>query len=242
MSTGAAWLGTLLALLFWLRFLFHADAGFPGSLEGSVLGIVGASLLLVPLAYSVGKRVLRVRGRALRAFLDIHIFAALVGANLAVVHTGHKFDNPLGVLLTAVMLVVVVSGFVGRYLLRHCSRALADKRQALLQMSVALPAARTGLEAALNAFRPARPRLTLWLALVAPVFVRDAGLRAAVRHARRVAEAAASLETSVTVHDELNRWLRRWLSLHIVLTTIFYVLLSAHVAAVTYYGLRWWPR
>ena len=38
---------------------------------------------------------------------------AFLGPLLAIIHTGHKFDSWLGITLTAVMLLVVVSGFVG---------------------------------------------------------------------------------------------------------------------------------
>lgn len=68
----------VLLLLFWGRFLFHVDPRFPGSLIGSALAIVGSALMVVPLAYSVAKRLFRVRGSSLRTFLAIHIYAGLV--------------------------------------------------------------------------------------------------------------------------------------------------------------------
>jgi hypothetical protein len=241
-SAAAAWIGAAALVVLSFRFFLHSAPDYAASLEGSAMGTGGAILMIVPLAYSVAKRVFGVRGTRLRLMLEVHIFSALAGAIFAVVHTGHKFDNPLGVLLTAVMLVVVASGFVGRYLLRHCSRALGEKRQAAARVSAAVGPAREALAAALAA-RPRRyPGIVLWIALVAPVFVIDPALRGAAREARRLADAAATVEASLALHDVMQTWFRRWMSLHFILTAVFYALLAAHVLAVTYYGLRWWPR
>ena len=43
--------------LFWLGFLVHQSPRFAGSFWGGVLGVSGATLMLVPLAYLVIKRV-----------------------------------------------------------------------------------------------------------------------------------------------------------------------------------------
>jgi hypothetical protein len=78
----------VLLLLFWLRFLVHVDPHFPGSLVGSALAMVGSLLMLVPLAYTVGKRCFQMRGSALRTFLTLHIYAGLVGPILVVLQPG----------------------------------------------------------------------------------------------------------------------------------------------------------
>jgi len=41
-----AWVLTFLLLFLWLRFLFHADPRFPGTLIGSALAICGARRVL----------------------------------------------------------------------------------------------------------------------------------------------------------------------------------------------------
>lgn len=157
-----------LLLFFWLRFLFHVDPRFPGSLVGSVLAMVGSLLMVVPLAYTMAKRLFGMRGSTLRAFLTLHIYAGIIGPILVLLHTGHKFDNPLGVLLTMMTLIVVLSGFVGRYLLQQTTRQLHEKQEELarfqpafdaVQHEVAVQAERTGLQ---RAWR------SLWLSAVFP--------------------------------------------------------------------------
>ncbi len=237
-----AWTLTVLLLFLWLRFLFHIDPRFPGSLAGNALAIAGAALMLVPLAYTVAKRVFRMRGGTLRTFLTIHIYAALIGALLALIHTGHKFDNPLGVLLTAMMLIVVLSGFIGRYLLQQTARHLGDKRRDLAAFTPVFDAARQRLTTSAAAAGHGTPRRALLLRSLSPWLVRDRELRAAAGEAIAVADAMAALEASIALHDRVQRWFRLWMRFHLSLTTVFYAALAAHVVIVTYYGLRWWPR
>jgi hypothetical protein len=236
-----AWALLLLLLFFWLRLLFHVDPRFPGSLPGSGLGAAAAGLMLVPLLYTVAKRLFRIRGPALRSFLAVHIYAALGGAILALVHTGHKFDNPLGVLLTALMLVVVLSGFVGRYLLQQCSRELSDKRRERQTLGPAFTAARRDMAtlAAATGFRSTAR--AVWLAVLAPWALGDRSLRQAAVRATRIVDAMAALDASIALHEHIQRWFRRWMRVHLTLTAVFYLLLAAHVLIVWYYGLRWLP-
>lgn len=236
-----AWALTLLLLFFWLRFLFHADSRFPGSLLGSALAIGGAGLMLVPLVYTLAKRLFGLRGQSLRSFLAVHIYAGLIGAILAVMHTGHKFENPLGVLLTAMMLIVVLSGFVGRYLLQQCSRQLSDKRRERGTLEPAFASARGDVAALAEAAGYRSTGRAVWLARLCPWAIRDRGLREAIGRAGNIVDAMAALDTSVALHEQMQRWFRRWMRFHLTLTTAFYLLLAAHVVVVSYYGLRWLP-
>ena len=124
-------------LLAWLGFLLHRSPRFPGSGVGAVFGIAGAALMLVPLAYPIAKRIPFLNARitkhvSMQSLLAIHVYAGIFGPFLAIIHTGHKFDSGLGITLTAVMLLVVVSGFAVRYLLTYVSSEITDKL-ALLQ-------------------------------------------------------------------------------------------------------------
>jgi hypothetical protein len=232
----------VLLLFFWGRFLFHADPRFPGSLIGSALAIVGSALMIVPLIYSVAKRLFRMRGPSLRTFLAIHIYAGLVGPILVILHTGHKFDNPVGVLLTTMTLIVVLSGFVGRYLLQACSRTLGEKRAERDRLEALLGAIHTRLATVVN--NPggeALGRAPGILAAFFPFAMRDPAVRAALEEGRGLAGAGAILDTSIALHERMQRWFRLWMRFHFGLTALLYLLLAAHVLIVSYYGLRWLP-
>jgi hypothetical protein len=95
----------LLSLVLWLGFLVHRSPRFAGSAWGGVLGISGATLMLVPLAYMIVKRVPTLKRVvtprfSMRTLLVWHIYAGILGPILGLLHTGHKFDSPLGVMLT----------------------------------------------------------------------------------------------------------------------------------------------
>jgi hypothetical protein len=239
---------TALMLLLWLGFLLHRSPRFPGSLEGSLLGIAAALLMVVPLAYSVAKRVRFVRSRvtariSLRTFLAWHIYAGVLGPILGLLHTGHRFASPLGIALTATMLVVALSGFVGRYLLRMIAeearerRSLRDSlREEYERIAVSLRTA-PDQAALLTAFTGS---LSGWVGRLFLTRDDDTGTaRSPALRAIRISEALSDVEHALQTQETFKRWFSRWLRLHIVLTVVLYLLLALHIAAGLYLGLRW---
>lgn len=235
--------GVVGVLLFaWLGFLVHRSPRFPGSGVGAVFGISGAVLMLVPLAYPIAKRIPFLGDRikkhvSLPSLLAVHVYAGILGPLLAIIHTGHKFESTLGITLTAVMLLVVVSGFTGRYLLTYATLEIGDKL-------IMLQTARGDLDSAwgLLARSPpetrALPKSPLLAAGLASLgFDLQSGGPAA--DVTRTAESVADLEYAVRTHEIFKRWCRRWLTLHIVLSVSLYLLLALHIASGIYFGLRW---
>ena len=229
-------------LLAWLGFFVHRSPRFPGSGVGAVFGIAGAALMLIPLAYPIVKRIPFLRARItphapMPSLMAVHVYTGIVGPVLALIHTGHKFDSALGITLTTVMLLVVVSGFTGRYLLRYVNYEIADKL-------VMLQTARGDLDSAWGVLEsvPAEmrglPRAPVVAAGFASLgFELESGGPAG--QVTRTAESVADLEYAIRTHELFKRWCRRWLMLHIVVSVIFYGLLALHVGAGIYFGLRW---
>lgn len=236
-------IGVLSVLLFaWLGFLVHRSPRFAGSGIGAVFGIAGAVLMLVPLAYPTVKRIPFLHAwitphASLQSLLAVHVYAGIFGPVLAIIHTGHKFDSWLGITLTAVMLLVVVSGFVGRYLLAYVNQDIRD--QLLL-----LQTARGDLDSAWGALQNAPPKTsTLPKAPLLVAGLASLGLDLQVGgpagEVTRLAESVADLEYAVRTHELFKRWCSRWLKLHLVLSALLYVLLALHVWAGVHFGLRW---
>ncbi len=214
-------------LIGWLGFLVHRSPRFPGSGIGAAFGIAGAALMLVPLAYPIAKRIPFLHARltarvSMQSLLAAHVYAGILGPLLAIIHTGHKFDSPLGMALTAVMLLVVVTGFTVRYLLTYVGHEITDKL-------LLLQTARGDLDSAWGVPErsPAGPPKSFRFA---------AGPAADVA---RIAESVADLEYGVRTHELLKRWFSRALKLHIVLSVILYLLLALHIGSGIYFGLRW---
>lgn len=207
-----------LLLLLWVGFVVHASPRFPGSLYGGAIGITALTLMLVPtLVYLVAKRRATVRTRLprwlpMRRLLDWHVHTSIVGALLAIVHSAHRFESPLGVALTTMMLAAVVTGYIGRYFLGFVAAGLHERQRELA----------TALEAYEAQTAQAQGRLATDPAV------------------RSTAEVVVDLGYSVAVRDALTGRAARWLRAHFALSCVFLGLLALHVAAAIYFGLRWW--
>jgi len=96
----------------------------PSGPGGQSFGIAGAVLLLLTLAYWLRKRIpfLSKRGSNKR-WLEVHIFFGVLGPALITLHTSFKFNGIISVAYWS-MLLVVLSGFVGRYLYVRIPRTL----------------------------------------------------------------------------------------------------------------------
>lgn len=239
---------TVLLLILWLGFLVHRDPRFAGSLWGGILGVSGAVLMLVPLAYLVVKRISPLkkfvtRYISMRTLLSWHIYAGIVGPILVILHTGHKFASPLGIALTAMTLLVVLSGFAGRYLMNRFSKTIREKTELLTQLELAYRKTATDLAANPEKAAAVRPLTGFLRRLVVSVFVTSGAtvppvMSTSVR-VLRLAESIADVEYAIKTHDTFKRWFAAWLKFHIVISFILYGLLALHVWAGIHFGLRW---
>lgn len=238
-----------LQLILWLGFLVHRSPRFPGSLEGGLLAVTAALLMVLPpLLYSAAKRNLSFREKirklvSLGTLLTWHVYTSIVGSILAILHTGHRFESNLGIWLTAMMMLTVLSGFVGRYFLAYSSGELREKQDLLNRLAyqynqlvgqlaqqpdteVAYAASHGFVGRALNSFIGTED-----LAASAKASL---SLRAV-----RLAESIADLEYAIKTHELAKRRTIGWLKVHVVTSCAFYVLLAFHVWSVIYFGLRW---
>ena len=231
-----------LLVLGWLGFLVHSSPRFAGSGMGAVFGIAAAVLMLIPLAYPIVKRIPFINARVTRHVsmqtqLTVHVYAGIFGPVLAIIHTGHKYESWLGISLTAVMLLVVVSGFAVRYLLTYANQEVKDKLLLLQTARGDLDHAWGVLENTPVEMR-GLPHANLLTAGLASVGI-DVSSGGPAGEVTRLAESVADLEYAVRTHEFFKRWFARSLQLHIVLSIMLYVLLGLHVWAGIQLGLRW---
>ena len=236
----------VLMLILWLGFLVHRSPRFAGSFWGGMLGVSGATLMLVPLAYMVVKRVPPIKRLVTRCvpmgtLLTWHIYAGILGPILALLHTGHKFVSPLGIALTAMMLIVVLSGFVGRYLLSQFSQQVREKREMLTRLEMAYQQTAGELAAQPEQIAMLSPVTGLMSRIGARLVWAGkdvTGLPVSAR-ALRITESMADLEYAIKTHETFKNWFSRWLRFHIVISFFLYALLALHVWAGIHFGLRW---
>ena len=93
-------------------------------LFGHGIGIVGfIFMLLTEVLYSLRKRSRSVKWGRMSTWLQLHIFTGLVGPYMVLLHTSWKFNGIAGA-TTLLTIIIVVSGFIGRYIFTRIPRTL----------------------------------------------------------------------------------------------------------------------
>jgi hypothetical protein len=91
-------------------------------LYGHTIGIIGFLLMLATeTLYSLRKRSRSSRWGPMSTWLQIHIFTGIVGPFMVLLHTSWKFSGVAGV-TTLLSAVIVLSGFIGRYIYTRIPR------------------------------------------------------------------------------------------------------------------------
>jgi len=94
---------------------------------GRALGVTGLSLMLVMHGYTLRKRIRWMRRLgSVTTWLEFHIFCGVLGPVLITLHTSFKFNGLVSVAYWS-MVLVVASGFVGRYLYVRIPRSIRGR-------------------------------------------------------------------------------------------------------------------
>ena len=235
----------------------HHDGYWQWKAGGSVghkLGITGASMMVLMLLYSVRKRVGALRQLGpLSRWLDVHIYLGVLGPLLVVLHSSLKVQGLVALSFWS-MVVVALSGVLGRYLYLQIPRTRAGEEVALAE----LEAQDRELSGQLrNRFDLGEAQLARLDALVAvPTrvglvggFVRlvtddlrlRAGLRAfaascrsvprpVVREFERVVRQKAHVHRRILLWDRVHELFHYWHVLHKPFALVMYVFMIVHVA------------
>jgi hypothetical protein len=201
-------------------YMGYANAvGVPAAsgLLGHSLGIVGFTLMLMTeTLYSLRKRAMRRPRGSMRAWLRLHIFTGIVGSYLVVLHSAWSFNGLAGA-LTLMTIVVVASGFIGRYIYTAVPRT-AD--------GVVIEA-----EDLLKQLEAVRQEVSLPSPVDAPIAPVAAQSRAPAA-ARRLRD----LERQMAALRWERRVLATWHAIHIPLGMALFVMAFAHIGAAVYYA------
>lgn len=97
---------------------------------GRWLGVLGTLFILLSLGYSMRKRKIIHIGKP-KTLLRLHEIFTLLGAMMILVHAGVHFYAILPWLALAAMMVSIISGMTGRYLLNRSQRFLIERKAKL---------------------------------------------------------------------------------------------------------------
>ncbi|PZR18953.1 MAG: hypothetical protein DI539_15715 [Flavobacterium psychrophilum] len=241
----------ILQLILWLGFLVHRSPRFPGSLTGGILAVAGALLMIVPpLIYSAAKRFdsfkkIIAKTISLGTILNWHVYTSIVGSILAILHTGHRFESNLGIWLTTMMMLTVLSGFVGRYFLSYSSKELREKQDELNKLAtqynklVGILAQKPEAEAEVVYKASHSLMRNAWNSFIGTEDSSVDQKSSLSLRATRLAESIADVEYSIKTHEVLKARTKYWLYAHIATSCAFYLLLVLHIWAEVYLGIRW---
>jgi hypothetical protein len=231
-------------------------------LYGHSLGILGFLLMLsTETLYSLRKRSRRARWGRTSTWLRIHIFTGIVGPYLVLLHTAWKFNGLAGA-LTLLTGLVVLSGFVGRYIYTAVPRTVEGAEIEAAELEAEISAAEDELRRRLAgqpglADRVAgrlgdlrrTPENPLRFVLTRP-FV-EWGQRLQWWRERREWQAAAGdqarelealLQRSRTLRSQAasltvaRRLLSTWHAVHIPVGVVLFTVAFVHIGAAVYYA------
>jgi hypothetical protein len=128
----------------------HHDELKPSGTIGHKLGFAGSGMLVLLLIYSVRKRSRFMKGKgALSLWLKFHIFLGVAGPILITFHSAFKLRGIVGISYWS-MVIVALSGLLGRYLYAQIPRAISGKEEESAEVEKELDAINTRLAEALE--------------------------------------------------------------------------------------------
>ena len=209
-----------------MGFLVHQDPTFAGSALGHALGIIGGIFILMTLIYPFRKQVLKKKGK--QNPLNSHIAYGLIGASLVVIHSGHKLESLIGILIFLSLVLVVLSGIVGRFLFKKVNRSLKEQKRDHKLLKARIERRKQDL------FAACRVDLSDENAVEDMVIDECSQWHDEIR-------SFAENEYNMKFFDRLKTLFTRWIWVHYIISALLFALLIVHVMTTLYYGLRWLP-
>lgn len=137
------WLAILCMLLiggfYGLVTLWYREVPAASGFFGHLIGVLGFILMLMTeFLYSLRKRSRTARWGKMSDWLAFHIFTGLVGPFMVLLHSSWKFHGLAGAVML-MTIVIVLSGFVGRYIYTSVPRTVdgAEIQESILAQEMA---------------------------------------------------------------------------------------------------------
>jgi hypothetical protein len=225
------------------------------SLWGHSIGVLGFVLMLMTeVLYSLRKRSMRARWGRMSDWLEFHIFTGLVGPFLVLLHPGFQFKGLAGA-LSLLTILIVISGFIGRYIYTAVPRT-SDGVEIDLAI---LEAQAAGMAAELAAL--SRHRITQPLGVRRPIGAGSTSgipvsyqlseimdlrlvnrpvsgaLRAKARHLEELQRQHRKLLKVIRQRQTARRLFSLWHTIHIPLGLTLFLIAFIHIGAAIYYAL-----
>lgn len=237
-----------------------------GGSVGHKLGIAGSSMMVLMLLYSVRKRVGALRRLGpLSRWLDVHIYLGVFGPLLVVLHSSFKVQGLVALSFWS-MIVVAVSGVLGRYLYLQIPRTRAGEELALAELEAEDRELSGQLRRRFRLDETQLVRLDVLVAVpehtgllggFARLVTDDLRLRAGlrqfargcrsvprpvIREFERVVRQKAQVRRRILLWDRVHELFHYWHVLHKPFALVMYLFMIVHVGvalATGYGGMGW---
>ncbi len=225
------------------------------SLWGHSIGVLGFVLMLMTeVLYSLRKRSMHARWGRMSDWLEFHIFTGLVGPFLVLLHPGFQFKGLAGV-LSLLTILIVISGFIGRYIYTAVPRT-ADGVEIDLAILEAQAAGMASELAALSHHRTTQPvgvRRPVGAGNTSGIPVSyqlseimdarlvnqpvSGALRAKARHLQELQNQHRKLQKVIRQRQTARRLFSLWHTIHIPLGLTLFLIAFIHIGAAIYFAL-----
>ncbi|MFN3199313.1 MAG: hypothetical protein ACE366_13000 [Bradymonadia bacterium] len=105
----------------------------PGDFLSHALGYVGGGLCVATQLYKLGKWVAPKMG-SVQVWMELHIFTGILGGIYGFFHTAFYFHGFVSIAAFATMMLAIVTGIVGRYIIYLIPRSQAGQMMALEEL------------------------------------------------------------------------------------------------------------
>lgn len=237
----------------------------PGGAVGHALGTAGSALMVLMLLYTLRKRVRAFRGLGqLRLWLHFHIFCGIFGPLLVILHSSFKVRGLVALSFWS-MIVVSLSGFVGRFLYVQLPRRRSGDELSLVEAEALDQSLRERLEEEFklsqeqlealdrisnSGLEPGAGLLEVLVSLPIDPFVLRLRLRrlqasfsatppGVVGELARVLYRKAYLHRRIFILHQLQSLFHYWHVFHKPFSVIMYLFMAIHVAVALATGYGW---
>jgi hypothetical protein len=191
-------------------------------LFGHSIGVLGFILMMMTETfYSLRKRSMLARWGRLSSWLELHIIMGIVGPYMVLLHTSWKFNGLAGVLML-MTIIVVASGFLGRYIYTSIPRTAdgAEMENADIERLIA------DLEVEINAIHIAK----------SDDDTQPVNNQANVKNLKRLTRRRRILQTQMASLATARRMMSLWHTIHIPLGMVVFTTAFFHIIAAIYYA------
>lgn len=206
------------------------------SLWGHGIGIIGFTLMLMTeTLYSLRKRSRRARWGRMARWLEFHIFTGLVGPFMVLLHPGWQFKGLAGV-LSLLTVLIVISGFIGRYIYTAIPRTADGIELTLAELEQQAGEIENALAGLTAAGREVAAEIATTPARGGSSRQRADGRQMSQTWARLQRE-RERLRRIIARRQSARRLFSLWHNLHIPLGLTLFLIAFIHIGAAVYYSM-----